>query len=324
MNLVRCLRLAATAVALGSMLATWGPAAWPQTRPIKFVVPYPAGSPSDVLARVLAEEIGRTRGVTMLVENRPGASGTIGTEAVAGALPDGNTLLSISPTFVIDPRLRKASYDPLTSFEPICHLTNAPTVIAVSSDSPYRTLHDLLDAARTMPDALTLAGVGPASSVHIGFVMIAHAANVKMTFVPYAGPGPAVNALLGGHVTSVFVPYPAVAGLLNAGKLRALAISSRTRFEALPDVPTVAESGFRGYEMDIWFGVVAPAKTPNATSSRLADWFSAALQASAVKAQLAVQGLYPVGICGTEFAAMIREKNEEYGRVIRDANIAPE
>ena len=152
-------------------------------------------------------------------------------------------------------------------------------MIAVRGDSPYGTLHDLLDAARLKPDALTLAGVGPASSVHIGFAMIAHAANVNITFVPYAGPGPAVNALLGGHVaSSVPVPYAAVASLLNAGKLRALGISSRTRVEALPAVPTIAESGFRGYEMDIWFGVVAPANTPNATSSRLADWFSAALQ----------------------------------------------
>jgi tripartite-type tricarboxylate transporter receptor subunit TctC len=317
-------RRAAAALAIGSMLIAVAPEAWPQTRTIKFVVPYPAGSPSDFLARILGDEIGRRRGVTMMVENRPGASGTIGTETVARALPDGNTLLSISPAFVIDPQLRKAGYDPLTSFEPICHLINAPTVIAVHSASPYRTLGDLLNAARDKPDALTMAGVGPASSVHIAFEMLMQAAKVKMTFVPYPGPGPAVNALVGEHLTSVFVPYAAVAGLLTGAQLRALAVSSRARVPALPDIPTVAESGFRDYEMDIWFGAVAPAHTPKATATELAGWFAAALQAPDVKAQLAVQGLYPVGTCGNDFAADIRKKYEAYGRAIRAANIRAE
>ena len=324
MKLPRFSRLAAVAATfvLGSTLLPAGPGASSQpARTIKFVVPYSAGSPSDILARVLGEEIGRARGLTMIIEDRPGASGTIGTLAVARALPDGNTLLSVSPPLVIDPHLRKLDYDPLTSFEPICHLINLPMVIVVRDASPYRTLAELLDAARAKPDTLTLAGVGPASSVHIAFEIIKRAANVSMTFVPYPGPGPAISALLGEHVTSVFVPYAAVAGLLKGGKLRALATSSRTRIEALPDVPTVAESGYKDYEMDVWFGVVAPAKTPKKTVSQLADWFTAALQVPEIKEKLAVQGLYPVGTCGADFAAYLRKKYEEYGRVIRDANI---
>src|SRR5262249_51988979 len=148
------------------------------------------------------------------------------------------------------------------------------------------------------PGTLTIAGVGPASSVHIGFAMLAQAAKVKMTFVPYPGPGPAVNALLGTHVVSVFVPYAAVAGLLERGTLRALAVSSPGRIAALPDIPGIAASGLRGDDMDIWFGVVAPAKTPPDAASQLAAWFAAALQVPRVRTQLAAQGLYPVGICG--------------------------
>jgi tripartite-type tricarboxylate transporter receptor subunit TctC len=320
MNLSRCVGV----VALAGMLVMGAADAWSQLRTVRFVVPYPAGSPSDVLARILAEQISQARGVTMVVENRPGASGTIGIEAVARAIPDGNTVLSVSPPFVIDPHLRNTTYDPLTSFEPICQLTNAPMVLAVGEDAPYRRLSDLFDAARKRPDALTLAGVGPASSVHIGFAVLARAAGVKMTFVPYPGPAPAVNALLGGHVTSVLVPYAAAAGLLTTGKLRALATSSQTRIKALPEVPTVAESGFSGFDMDIWFGVVAPARTPKEVAARLAEWFAAALQAPNVKMQIAAQGLVPVGVCGVKFASVIRRQFEDYGRAIRDANVAVE
>lgn len=324
MSLAGFMRIAATALTATSMLATWGGEASPQTRMIRYVVPYPAGSPSDTLARLLADQIANAQGVTMLIENRPGAGGMVGTEAVARAAPDGNTLLAVSPPFVIDPHLRKTDYDPRTNFEPICQLTNAPTVIAVSGASPYRALADLLDAARAKPDTLTIAGVGPGSSVHIAFATLAQDAKVKMTFVPYPGPGPAVNALLGAHVTSVFVPYAAVAGLIEQGTLRALAVSSPGRIATLRDVPAITGSGLRDDDMDIWFGVVAPAKTPPETSSQLAAWFAAALQVPGVRTRLAAQGLYPVGTCGKSFADVIRRTYEDYGRAIRASNIGTE
>ena len=294
------------------------------TRTIKIVVPYTPGSPSDIMARLLAEEINRAQGPTMVVENRPGGSAAIGTEAVARATPDGSTLLIATTAFVISPHLRKLSYDPLTSFEPICNLTSSPTVLVVSSASSYQSLTDLLDAGRSQPGVLTVAGVGPASTVHIAFEMLKRAANVNMTFVPYPGPPPAINALLGGHVTSIFVPYPAVDAQLKAGTLRALAISSRTRIEALPDIPTMAESGYKDYEMDVWFGVVAPAKTSTETISRLAGWFTTALLAPEVRAKLAAQGLYPVGTCGADFGAFLRKRHDEYGRTIHDSRIKGE
>ena len=300
--------------------------AWSQTtRPIKIVVPALAGGGTDLLARLLGEQIGRAQGRTMLIENRPGAGGVIGAEAVSRAAPDGNTLLIINgPSFVINPHLRKLNYDPLTSYEPICYLTSVPEVIAVNSASPYRSLADLLNAASAKPGDLTLAAPGPASIQQIAFEMLKRAAKVDMTFVPYPGGASPVNALLGEHVMSVLISYSTVSEQLKAGKLRALATVSRTRIEALPEVPTVAESGYKGFEVENWFGLFAPAKTLKATVSQLAGWFSAALQAPEVKAKLVVQGLYPVGMCGAAFGALVRKQYDDFGRVIREANIKAE
>ncbi len=293
------------------------------TRTIKIVVPLPPGGAADILARILGEQISRNQGLTVVIENRPGAGTVIGTEAVSRAAPDGNTLLVAAPAFVISPHLRKLNYDPLTSFEPICQLTSTPTVLLVNSASPYRTLADLLDAARARPGSLTMASV-PGSPLHLAFEMLKRAANVDMTFVPYPGGAPAVSALLGNHVTSVFLPYAGLEEQLKAGKLRALASASRTRSEPLPDVPTVAESGYKDYEIDFWNGVLAPAKTPKETVSQLAGWFAAAMQVPEVKAKLVAQSLYPVGMCGADFGALLRKQYDEFGRIIREANIKAE
>jgi tripartite-type tricarboxylate transporter receptor subunit TctC len=313
-------RVATVVTALSTTLS--GHAAWSQTaRTIKVVVSVQPGGGVDFLARVLGEEIGRAQGPTIVIENRPGAGSIIGTEAVSHATPDGNTLLINTPTFIINSHLRKVNYNPVTSFEAICYLVDTPTVIVVNSASPYRTLADLLDAARARPGDLTLAGAG---AFYIAFEMLKRAASVAMTFVPYPGGAPAVTALLGEHVTSVFTDYATLAEQLKAGKLRALATGSRTRAEALPDVPTVTESGYKDYQWEQWYGLFAPAKTPKETVSQLVGWFTAALQIPEVKAKLAIQGLYPVGICGADFGSFIREQYDDYGRAIREANIKVE
>jgi len=302
-----------------------GHAAWSQpARTIKIVVATTPGGVIDFLARLLAEQIGRVQGPTVVVENRPGASEVIGIEAVARAAPDGNTLLIAGIPFVISPQLRKANYHPLTSFEPICHLVSSPTLIVVNSASPYRTLADLLDASRAKPSGLSLASVGTGSQFHLGFEKLKRAAKIEMTFVPYPGMAPAVNALLGGHVTAMFGTYSNVAEHVRAGKLRALAVATRTRIEPLPDVPTVAEAGYRDYEVDAWYGAFAPEKTPKETVSQLAGWFTTATQVPEVRAKLAIQGLHPVGQCGAEFGAYLRKQYDEYGRIIRETNIKAE
>jgi len=293
-------------------------------RNVKIVVPYTPGSGPDILSRLMAEQVGRTQGSTMVVENRPGGGTLVGTEAVARAAPDGTTVLLVANSFVVNPALKKQSYDPLTSFEPICQLAATPIVLVVGAASPYRTLADLLAAARAKPGELSLASGGPASSLHIAFEVVKRAANVDMTYVPYGGTAPAINALLGGHVTSVFADYPTVVEQLKSGTLRALVTTSQARAEPLPDVPTLAETGVSPYEADIFYGVVAPAKMAGDTVAQLSAWFTAATQTPEMKPKLAMQGLFPTVRCGKDFAAYLRKQVDEYSRVIREANIKAE
>jgi tripartite-type tricarboxylate transporter receptor subunit TctC len=201
-------------------------------------VPFAPGD-VDSLARLLGDQISRAQGLTVVVENRPGAGSVIGTEAVSRATPDGNTVLMIANSFVINPSLRKLNYHPLRNFEPICNLVSQPMLIVVNNASPYRTLADLLNMARAKPGDATLASAGPATAQQIAFEVLKRVANVDITYVPFAGGAPAVTALLGGHVTSVLGNYADVAEQLNVGKLRALATASRTRIEPLPNLPTV-------------------------------------------------------------------------------------
>ena len=307
-----------------AVIALSGQDAWSQAaRTIKLVVPYPPGGGIDVTARLLAEQIGRMQGPTVVIENRPGGGTLIGSEAVARAAPDGNTVLIATNTFVITPQLRKANYDPLLGFEPICEIVNTPTIFAVNDASPYRTLGDLINAARARPAELTLASV-PGTFLHVTFEMLRQAANVDMSFIPYPGTAPSVGALLGGHVASVHVDYPAVAEQLKSGKVRALATGSRRRTQELPNVPTVDESGFAGYEAELWYGLFAPAKTPKDMIAQLAGWFTTALQAAEIKPKLAAQGLHPAPMCGADFGAYVRKQYDDYGRVIREGNIKAE
>jgi tripartite-type tricarboxylate transporter receptor subunit TctC len=298
--------------------------AWSQsTRTVKVIVPSPPGGNSDVLIRLLAEEISRAKGPAIVIENRPGAGTIVGTEAAARAAPDGGTVLNVQTPFVINSHLRKLRYDPLTSFEPICHLVSERTVIVINGASPYRTLGDLIGAARAKPGELTGASL-PASPGQFVFETLKRAANADMTYVPYPGQAPAINALLGGHVTFIVTPYSGVSEQLKAGRLRALAVPSQRRIEALPDVPTVAESGYNALDGDIWNGLVAPAKTSKEMILELAGWFTAALRAPEVRETLTGLGQHPHGLCGVEFGAFIRKQYDDYGRIVREANIKAE
>jgi tripartite-type tricarboxylate transporter receptor subunit TctC len=313
---------AAGAVALALVAVALAPDARPQgARTIKIVVASAAGGVNDILARLLGEQIGRAQGVTVIVDNRPGAGEIIGTESAARAAPDGNTILFAANPFTINPLMRKVNYQPLVSFEPICELATAPTLIVVNEQSPYRSLADLLNGARAQPGTLTMASVGPGSPFHLGFEKLKRLAKVEMTFVPYPGNGPSVNALLGGHVTMMFGTYANVAEHLKSGKLRAIAATTPQRFEALPDLPTVAELGFPGSEVPAWFGSFAPAGTPKDALSQLAAWITAAVHAPDVTPKLAVQGLYPSRTCGAEFADALRAEMNDLAQTIRDANI---
>jgi tripartite-type tricarboxylate transporter receptor subunit TctC len=288
---------------------------------VRIVVPYAPGGAADIVARLVAEQVGRSGGPAIVVENRPGAGGAVGTETVARAVPDGNTALVVSTPFLIDPLLRTLNYDPINSFTPICNLVTASTVIVVNSASPYRTLAELLDDARAKPGKITMASIGPASSFQLGFEMLKRAAKVDMTFVPYPGNAPALNAVLGQQVTSMFGTYPNVSEYLKAGKLRALAVGNGARAQPLPDVPTVAESGYRDFDVDAWFGAFAPANTPEPAIGQLEHLFTTALQDASVKEKLLVQGLFPAAVCGADFAAYLRKQHDAYSRIIAEASI---
>jgi tripartite-type tricarboxylate transporter receptor subunit TctC len=314
-------RLAIVVAAVG-LVASLAPSAWSQPAgTIKIVVPYTPGSGPDILSRLMAEQIGRAQGPTVVVENRPGGGTVIGTEAVERAEPDGHTVLLVANSFVANPPLKRASYDPTRSFEPVCYLAATPMVLVVLASSPYRTLNDLIAAARAKPGELAFASGGPGSSLHVAIEVLKRAANINVTYVPYGGTAPAINALMGNHVVAVWADYPTVVSQLSSGALRGLVTTSRTRVEALPEVPTLTETGISNYEADIFYGIVAPAKTPPEMVNRLSAWLIGALKASDMKPKLAQQGLFPVGICGAEFGAYLQRMVDDYTRIIREANI---
>jgi tripartite-type tricarboxylate transporter receptor subunit TctC len=306
-------------------LALMGTAAWPQSnRTIKIILPFAPGGPAYNAIRILGQQISATGGPTIVVEPHPGAGTAIGTELVSTATPDGNTLGIISNSFVLLPQTRKVNYDPLTDFAPICDLVDFPPLIVVNSESPYHTLGDLIAAARAQPGILTLASIGPATVSHLTVERLKLRAKVDIIFVPYPGYSPGIEALLGSHVTAALADYSSLVEHIKAGKLRPLATTMPARIDQLPDVPTVAESGYKDFVAEFFVGLIAPAKTPKGTVSQIAAMFTTAMQPPDIKAKLAALGLFPNGTCGADFGAILHKDYEEYGRVIREANIKME
>jgi tripartite-type tricarboxylate transporter receptor subunit TctC len=293
--------------ALLAISLAWVPAepAQSQTaRTLKIVVPLAAGGGADIVARVLAEQIGRAQNVTAVVENRPGAGTAIGTEAVARAAPDGETVILTNPAFLINPHIKKVGYDPLTSFDPVCNIVNFPLVFVVPTDSPLKTMADMLAMARAKPGSVTVASAGTGNPTHIGFEVLKRATGLDMTYVPYPGAAPAVNALLGGHITSVYSDYTTVSAQLKAGALPELSLTD--------------------YEAESWNGVLAPAKTPKDTLAQLEGWFAAAGRSPELKEKLAALGIYPNIVCGGDYGAILGRQYEQYGTNIRASNIKAE
>jgi tripartite-type tricarboxylate transporter receptor subunit TctC len=293
-------------------------------RTIRVIISVPPGGSIDHMVRVLADHISTAKGQSIIIESRPGAGGVIAAEAVARAAPDGSTLLVNNNGMIISAILRKVNYDPRASFEPICYLVTTPQIIAVNGASPYRTLAELVTAAREKPGELSIASVGPNTTQHIGIERFKRLAGANLTYVPYPGGAPAVSALLGAHVSSAVLNWSEIGEQLIAGKARALATMALKRIELLPDLPTVAESGYPDFETNVWFGLVAPAKTPKETVAQLIDAFREALVAPEVRAKLTAQALYPNPKCGAEFDAHIARQADLYGRLIRELNIKTE
>ena len=317
--------LAAAAITLCLFLPGVAAAQTYPSKPVHVIVPFTPGGAFDVLARVIGAHLEQQWRQPVLVETKPGAGSVVGTTVVARANPDGYTLVLVANSLVINAKLRPTlPYDAIKGFEPIALMVNSPQVIAVNPTSPYRTLKEWLDAAKAQPGAFTLGTVGPGTTQHIAAEMLQRAAGVKLVYVPFPGGAPAVNAVLGEHVGAVLGNLSEVSAQIAAGKLRPLAVTTRERLDELKQVPTVAESGYPGYEAVVWCGISAPAGTPREVVQRISESVAQALKDGEVRQRLLVAGFQPAYLNPADFAAHVADMAQRYSRIIDDAKITLE
>jgi len=295
-------------------------------KPIRIVVPYPPGGFNDTLGRTLAMKLQEAWGQPAVVENKPGANTVIGTDAVAKAAPDGYTLLVVAFPFAVTPGLiRNMPYDTVRDFAPIALCAQSPNVLVVNPQVlRVKTVGELIALAKSKPGELSYASTGNGSSNHISMELFQSLAGVKLLHVPYKGSAPAVVDLLGGQVQVMFDNAPNVMPQVRAGKLRALAQSGSRRSPVAPDLPTVAEAGVPGYEVTVWFGLVAPAGTPRAIVAKLNAEVLRILAMPDVRERFLAQGVEPLGSTPDEFATHIRAQMDKWGKVVRDAGVKAE
>lgn len=291
-------------------------------RPVRIVVPFPPAGVADILGRVLAPPLNRALGQSVIVENRPGANTVIGAELVARAPADGHTFLIMAPSFTINAVARsKLPYDSSKDFAGVTRIASTAMVISVHPSLPAGTLRDLIALARARPGELTFATASILGGQRLAAERFADATKIKLTNVPYNGGGPATTAAVGGHTAMLVANVAEVASQVNAGRLRALAVTTLSRSDVLKSVPTVAESGFPGFEATNWFGAVARSATPRNVIDRLNAEIGRALQLQEVKETLGRQGLVPAATTPAEFDAIIRSEMEANGAIIRRLNL---
>lgn len=295
-------------------------------KPIRLIVPFTPGGSTDILARAIAPKLALALGVNVIVDNKPGAGGSLGAAEAARAEPDGNTLLmGHIGTLAVNPAMYpKLAYDPLKSFAPVAWVARVPNVLVVGAASPAKTLKDFIALARSQPGRLTYSSGGNGSAAHITFELLKLKTQVFMLHIPYRGTAPSVGDVLAGQVDCTFTGAPAVLPLVKSGRLRALAVSSPQRIAPLPEVPTVAESGYPGFEADQWYGIVAPAGTPAAVVARLNAEINKALALPDVQQQLAVEGAVPTPGTPQAFAALIAREIPRWAEVVKAGNVKPE
>jgi len=247
---------------------------------------------------------------------------TIGTEAAARGEPDGTTLLLVANAFTVNMATKRGNFT-LANFEPVCNLASTPMPLVVQASAPWKTVQDLVADAKANPGKITFASGGPATSLHVAIEVLRLATKIDTNYVPYGGSGPAINALMGGHVQAVWADYPTVVSQLKAGTLRALATTSPKRIPELADVPTLTETGITKYEAEIFYGVVAPAKTPPDVLKSLAAMLTKAADTPEIKVKYAQQGLFPDGRCGDKFGSFLRDITADYERITTAAGIKP-
>ena len=297
---------------------------WP-SRPVRVVIPYPPGGPTDLIGRVVAQRAQRELGQPMVIENKPGASGTIGAAEVSRAAPDGQVFLMNASIHVIIPHLnRNMPFDALADFTPVTNMAMVPLVALVTPSLPVRSLRELADHAKANPGKLSYGSSGIGAAQHLAGEMFKQIAGVDMTHVPYRGAGPAIQDLIAGNIQVMFDSVPAGAGAVREGLLRPLATTTPQRIAAYPDLPTTAEAGFPDLVISTWYGVWAPPRLPAAMADRMQRAVATAVRDSDVRARLATLGADPVADSPVDFAAFCRSEYDKFGAIVRTANIRME
>ena len=311
---------ALAAIALCSAFAFTGAAhAQYPTKPIKIVVPFPAGGTTDILARAVAADLQKAFGQAVVVENKAGTGGNIGSDSVAKSSPDGYTLLmGTVGTHAINVSLYpKMPYDAVKDFAPVSLVAGVPNVLVASPSFPVNSVKDLVDAAKKAPDKITFASSGSGTSIHLSGELFKQLAGVQMTHVPYKGSSAALPDVISGQVNVMFDNAPSVIQHIRGGKLKAIAVTSDKRSPALPGVPTIAESGLPGFEASSWFGVLAPAATPKDIVDKLSGAIAKSLQTPEMKERLAGQGAVAVGNTPEQFSAHIKSEIDKWSKVVK-------
>lgn len=320
--------LAASTLILGTAFITvpvLAQSSWPAAKPITYIVPFPPGGNTDTLARVIAQPLSQALGTPIVIENRGGAGGSVGSTTAARAPADGYTILggTISTHAINVSLYPKLDYDPIKSFAPVAMLGSGPLMLVVPSSSPYKTLSDVLAAskAKAAVGGLSSASPGKGTSTHMALELLSYNTSVKFTHVPYKGSGPAVQDLLGGQVDMMFDTALVVGPHIQSGKLRPIAVTSSQRLESFPDVPTIAEAGQKGFEVASWQAVFAPADTPRPIVDRLHADIMKIIRTPEVRDRLKTLGMQPSTMTPAELGAYQRAEVEKWAQVIKAAGI---
>ncbi|HEX8884941.1 MAG TPA: tripartite tricarboxylate transporter substrate binding protein [Noviherbaspirillum sp.] len=294
---------------------------WP-SKPITYVVPFPAGGTTDILARLIGQKLGPALGTNVIIDNRPGAGGNIGSELVARAAPDGYTIMggTIS-SHSINASLYKLSYDPLKSFAPITLIGTNANVLVVNPASPFKSVKELIAAAKAKPASLSFASAGNGTSQHLSAELFKTMTGIDMVHIPYKGSAPAIQDVIGGQVPLMFDTTVVAGPFIQSGKVRPLAVTSAKRVASLPDVPTMAEAGVPGYEVVSWQAMFAPAGTPSAIVQRLQTEVAAILKQPDVQERLAKLGVEPSGMAPQQLAEFQAAEIAKWAKVVKAANV---
>jgi len=320
-------RWSGLAAMIVAMLATFGPVSAQSvfpTKPVHIFVPYAAGGGVDILARTLGDVVSRQWGQTVVVENRPGAGGVVASQALIQAAPDGYTLIVVASGHATNPFLYpKIPYDTFRDFTPISLLASSPNILLVRADSPFKSLSDVIAEAKAKPGSLSFAHAGTGTSTHLAGELLKALAKIDIEAIPYKGGAPAINDLLGGQIPLSFNNGPESVGQIQAGTVRALAVTTAARAPFLPDVPSMSET-VPGYDTEVWWGLLGPAAMPRDLVETISREFVAALKTDAVRERLAKLGASPIGSTPQAFDAKIHADYDKWGPIIQAAGIKAE